>query len=89
MKNATREERKTLFNAILNKYLKSYRLNRRLTQEMAAEKLDMSVRSYISHENSNVGFQGISTANFLLRLSPEELEKFREEYKKCMGWDEQ
>ena len=88
MKNHTREERKLLFNSILNKHLKNYRARHGITQERAAELLDMSVRSYISHENSNSGFQGISTANFLLRLSPEELDELRAEYWKSIGGED-
>lgn len=89
MKNYTREERKKLFNSILNKHLKNYRTRHNITQERAAELLDMSVRSYVSHESSNSGFQGITTANFLLSLSPEELSDFRREYWESVHGDSQ
>ncbi|HIX72472.1 MAG: helix-turn-helix transcriptional regulator [Clostridiales bacterium] len=62
-------------NHLISKKLYEYRMENSYSQELMAEKLNISPRSYWEQEKGKSGFSGKTICRFLCILPPEEVIK--------------
>lgn len=62
--------------------VKTFRKKRAVTQEVLAERLEISTRSYADLEHGKKGFSANSLMNFMLLMTPEEAGDFLERFRK-------
>lgn len=78
------ESSKQLLMSYLRKEIHTYRDQEGFSQEMMAEKLHISPRSYFDQEHGKYGFSALSLIYFLLLLPEDEVIIFLKNFRKVL-----